>query len=403
MKKILRPALAGLGGTLGTVGLLACDAPARPEVPLPPPAESRAIDADGALTRLLEDENAYARASKLGVLLPLLGPDAVPEVKQILGDRTLEIGATEIELMVRFWATHEPEEASRWAVDESPRGYRIAAVLSAFPAWAEADPRAAASAAQQWSSRRDVRDALQIALVLGWFERDPDELAEFIHRIGMGFPRQRSLLTFIRTMVRKRGIEAAVEWAEAVPGDDATYKNAVYRQMAAVLSLYDLDAAMRWCEDHCDGPYGKSLRELIAQRWAMRDGAAAFAWLSTAPEGYEKDLAVRFVLASWGEADREAALAWMAPRTTPEIEPWLEPALPVYARLLAWNSPADAIGWAERIEDEVTRDAALVVVNRIWRGSDEAAAEAWLAESGLDAEARKKARVPWPQRPSSGG
>ena len=125
------------------------------------------------------------------------------------------------------------------------------------------------------------------------------------------------------------------------------------------------------------------------------DGAAALEWLSdTAPEGHDKNLAVRASFALWGQVDREATLAWMATRPTGEPEAWLQPVFPVYARLLSEDSPADAIEWAERIEGDEEREIVLTEVARAWRLRDEAAAEAWLLQSSLSEETREKVRTP---------
>jgi hypothetical protein len=56
------------------------------------------------------------------------------------------------------------------------------------------------------------------------------------------------------------------------------------------------------------------------------------------------------------------------------------------------TSPARAIEWASRVEDEKIRERLLVRVARAWRWQDEAAAEAWLRESPLSEEARERAR-----------
>jgi hypothetical protein len=303
-------------------------------------------------------------------------------------------------LLLRYWATHQPEDASRWAVEESPSFFRIAAVLSSFTLWAEADPRAAVSAAEQWTAQRpELRDVLPKALVRGWFAANPSELAQFIHDLGVGIPRQRALSTYVRVAYRKQGHDAVTRWAESLPDDDEVYKTAVYRQVASALALFDHEASLRWCEAHCDGPNGKNLRSIIARRWARSDGAAALAWLSRAPESPEKDFEVRVVFADWALADREAALAWMAAQATGELDPWLEPTLPVYARLLAEDSPADAIEWAERIEHDNKRRYALIEIARAWREVDEAATEAWMLQSSLSEEDRERVRDPdWDRR-----
>jgi hypothetical protein len=398
MKKTLRFAF---GAVLGAIALGACDAPAPPNATVSGPAEPEAIPAGEtlgdvvreALTDVARDPDAFSRARRLGALLPTLGPELVSVAQQTLEDPALDLGATELELLVRFWATHRPADASRWAVEKSPPGHRIAAVMSSLTLWAEADPQAALSAAQEWAQRTDVYDAVQVALVRGWFAANPSELAQFIYDIGMGIPRQRALAAYLRAVIQTQGVDAVMRWAESVPDDDATYKTTVYRQVMAGLALVDHEASLRWCEAHCDGPYGNNLRNIFARRWVRRDGAAALAWLSSAPEGHEKNHTMRVVFALWGQLDREAALGWMATQTAGEPDPWLPAIYPVYAPLLAEDAPTDAIEWAERIEADEDREIVLVKVARAWRRVDEAASEAWLQQSSLSEEAREKVRA----------
>jgi hypothetical protein len=393
---------------LAAIWLGACD-----PKPTPNATVSRAVDPEviapgetltdvvrEALADVMRDEDPYARARRLGALLPTLGPELIPAVEHTLEDPTLILGATEYELLLRYWATHQPEEDSRWAVEKSPPFFRIAAVIASFELWAEADPQAALSAAEEWIAHRpDVRDVLPKALVIGWFAKDPSEVAQFIHDLGVGIPRQRALSTYVRVAIQKQGPDAVIRWAESLTDDDATYKMAVVRQLASVLSLIDLEAGLRWCEAHCDGPHGKNLRSIVARRWARSDGAAALAWLSRAPEGPEKDFDVRVVFEDWAQLEPEAALAWITDQTTGELDPWLHPTLPVYVRMLSVDSPAEAVKWAERIEHDNKRRFALIEAARVWRQVDEAAAEAWLLESSLSEEDRERVRAPeWDRR-----
>ncbi len=390
MKKILHPAL---GGALGMIGLVACDAAPPPKPVTSPEAEIRPLTTVGAFAEVVRLRDPYLRALRLGALLPVLDPEAVPEVQKTLRDHTLDFGATELELLLRFWATHEPEEATLWAASRSPQFFRIPAMLSALTVWAEADPRAAMAAAEEWADRTDIRDVIQVALVRGWYQADPVELERFIYSIGMGFARQRALVTYIRALIQEEGPEALMRWAESIPEDDETYKLSVYRQVASALPLFDSEAALRWCEAHCDGPFGKDLRSLIGRRWAIVDGPAALAWLSTAPEGHDRNLAVRIAFALWVQHEREQALGWMAEQTSGEVAPWLRSAIPVYAKTLAVDSPHEALAWVEQIEDESDRGEVLIQVLRIWRKHDQAAAEAWLAESPLTEEDRQRVRA----------
>jgi hypothetical protein len=141
------------------------------------------------------------------------------------------------------------------------------------------------------------------------------------------------------------------------------------------------------------------MRSIIARRWALRDGGAALAWLSTAREGPDKDFEVRVVFADWAQVDREAALVWMTAQTNGELKRWHQPILPVYAQLLAADSPADGVKWAERIEHENKRRWALIEIARAWRENDEAASETWLLQSSLSEEDRERVRDPdWDRR-----
>jgi hypothetical protein len=411
MNKILHVTLCT---ALGAIGLSACDPTPAPNATVSGSVEPNAIPAGetlsdvvrATLTEMVQDEDGFSRARRLGALLPTLGPESVPTVEQMLADPRLALylGATEVELLVRFWATHQPEDALRWAVEQSPSAYRFASVYASLMLWAEADPQAALIAARLWSQRNDVREAVQIALVLGWFAaNDPPELEQFIRDLGIGFPQQRALSNYVRARIGKQGVEAVMHWAESVPDDDVPYKLAVYRQVSNALALFDLEAARRWCEAHADGPYGKDLRTLVAGHWLRSDGAAALEWLSTAPESDETNRAVRNTFAQWVRFDREAALGWMAAQTTTgEPDPWLRPTYPVYAQFLAEDSPADAIKWAEQTEDDADREVAINRVARAWFQVDEAAAEAWLLQSPLSEEAREKVRsskgAPQPNR-----
>ena len=122
-------------------------------------------------------------------------------------------------------------------------------------------------------------------------------------------------------------------------------------------------------------------------------------WVARVPEGDEEQRANKrhslwVAYASWAYNDREAALDWMAQKIAEaeEPEPWVRFLYAEYARQLAADSPAEAIRWAERVEDETDRERTLVRIARFWRRQDEEAAEAWLSQSSLSEGALEQAR-----------
>jgi hypothetical protein len=402
MKKNLRS--ASWGALVLAIALAACDAAPPPEAAVSRPAEPEAIPPGEtlvdvvreALADVIRDRDPYSRARRLGALLPTMGPELVPAVVETLGDKRLQLGAMELELLVRYWATYQPQDAALWAREESPPRYRAAVVYSALVKWAEADPQGAVNVAWPWMSEGPLLEAVvPNAVVRGWYEAsDSADLRQFLSDLPMGIFRQRAINAYIAAVIETQGTEAVKRWAESLPDDDATYKLVVHRRVIDALSAIDISEAARWCEIHCDGPYGANMRSIIARTWVTEDGAAALAWLSKAPEGYERDLALRLAFAKWAREDRPAAMAWMKAQTTGEPEPWLRSLYPPYAKLLAAEAPAEAIRWAERIEDERERETVLIGVARVWRYLDEAAAEDWLLQSPLSEEALEKVRTP---------
>lgn len=405
VKQIVRFALVGTA--VGAIGLAACDdAAPPPKVAVSQSVAPEAIAASDtivavvrkALSEAVRDRDPYSRARRLGTLLPTLGPEAVPAAKQTLEDRKVDLKATDIDLLVRYWATHQPEEASRWSVTQSPINYRAVAVFSALSAWAQADPQAAVRVGWPWADIPTLESIVPIALVRGWYAaNDPPALRKFLRDSPPDILSQRALAAYIRVVIETEGIAAVERWAESLPDgdDDKSYKVTVFSRVVDALSLLDVEAAVAWCNLHCDGPYGANMRSLIGRNWVLHDGPAALAWLSTARPGTERDLAVRLTFQLWTRTDREATLAWLADQTkTGEAAPWLRPVYPIYARLLSGDRPLDAIQWAERIENDQQREHVLIGVLRVWRHSDEAAAEAWMLQSSLSEGAREKVRSP---------
>jgi len=406
---------AGLVVVIGGIGLVGCDRSETPQKVEPeaaqtepaatPPQtmveEETAASTDEAaadaarktLADIISDPDAFSRAKRLAEWLPTLGPEGVAAAQEALENNALDLDAAERELLVRYWATQQPEIATTWAVTSTPV-HRIPAVACALSIWAEADPLAAAAGAQLWmNGDPGLAKFLPIALVRGWYANgDSPELQQYIHGLG-GFTRLRALATYVRMVIQSKGPVAVERWAESLPEDDKNYKLAAHRQIASVLPMFDREASMHWCEEHCDGPYGKNLRSLIARGWALEDGQAALDWLMRSPEGAESNRALRATYSLWGRMERQAALDWMSRQIAEgELNPRLDPILSLYALFVAEDSPKDAIQFAMRLQDEHDRANVLILIVREWRKSDPEASEAWIQQSPLSEEDRARAR-----------
>jgi hypothetical protein len=368
-----------------------------------PPPDPSALPSGGSLADALRDPDPYARARSLGALLPTLGPEAVPEVQRALDEFRLDLGAVEFELLLRFWASQEPAEATAWTFKHASPLYRIAAARTVIEIWAAADPAAAVVAVESATAEasEDVARVGQLALVQGWFRTDRPGLEKYIYGLGSGVKRQRSLFAYVLALAAAEGSDAAMRWGESIPEDDPRYKLEVYRQLMSALTWADMPAAGRFCDAHCDGPFGKALRNVLV-RTRLRSGeygGDVVEWVARVPERGEEQRANKrhslwVAYATWAYRDRESALDWMVQKIAEaeEPEPWVRFLYAEYARQLAADSPEEAIQWAERVEDEADRELTLVRIARFWRTQDEEAAEAWLSQSSLSEQAREQAR-----------
>lgn len=368
---------------------------------LRPSAAPTAPGSASQLEEALRLPDPYARAEALGALLPKLDAGAVPEVKETLSNFRVELGPPEFDLLLRFWANQNPEEAMTWTLMRCPVLYRTNAARTAIEILARSDPAKAVAASQSSSIDSDeIARVTQIALVQGWFGRDRTELLQYIRGLGTGVPRQRALYAYLLSLISAEGSEAAIHWAESVPEDDKEYKHSVFQQMIAALSWADSPSAVRFCDTHCDGPYAGGLREVLIRARLNRgeNGGDVVEWVARAPEENDDQRATKkhsvwVAYTTWAYWDYKAALEWMERKLAqPVPEPWLKWLHGEYARQIAADDPARAIELAEQIEDEKERKHTLVRIARYWRTQDEAASEAWLAQSPLDEESREQAR-----------
>jgi hypothetical protein len=388
----IRALLALLSATLL---LTSCSEEPQPTVKRKPQANMgemtpELVELRGSLVDILVyNPDGFDRARRLATLLPTLGPEAVVVVRSLLSDGSIELGGAEIDLLVRFWSTHDPESAGSWALSLAPISFRDALTIFSMELWAIDDPEGAAETVEAFSMLpgRDTSVA-QNSLIYGWYKSGKPGLSEYIANLGVGYERQRALSAFARMTIRYEGPAAIKRWAEALPDDNEKYKLAAFRKVGAELALADPAAAASWCDKHCDGPYGSRIRTLVAQRWASHDGAAAMAWGATLSDETPnqkatKVEAVKGAWRGWARVDRVGISEWIEGIGTDGIEPWLQPAIELYCMVVVRTDPARAMEWIAAIDEKEMRERIFITRVTSWRRNDPEAADAWMATSDL--------------------
>jgi hypothetical protein len=377
-----------------------------PSASAPPPQAAPAPSAAAApaagssqadLAAAIAENDPFERARKLSELLPRLGADAIPAVKdQLLRTRAL-LGGAEFELLTRFWARHEPKAATNWAFGLTAPTLRTIAVNTVVEEWAKQDPEATLAGTATLIRKDTDRTAVwvsRVALTRGWFARDRAALEAYIRGLGVTATREEWVLAYVVVLGQDQGADALMRWAEALPADDEPFKRSAYHHVTTFISGFDPAAARRWCDANCEGPYAVGMRATVALT-ALRSGGdpkALVEWLTQAPSNPENDQTLVTAYATWARRDRDAALAWMRERLGGS-EPWLRKLQVPYARNLAQTAPAEAIELAKSAEPEAAREPLMIDIARAWRQQDEAAAEAWLSASTLSEQARESART----------
>lgn len=367
------------------------------------PAASLNPAAQIALSEIYLEKNPYRRVERLAVFLSSQDDSALPLVKDALEPFDWRLGAAEYDLLLRFWAERDPKAALAWVVSRGVAIHKLSSIHNVVEIWAFQDSSAALSGIEivELLASDETLRISQVAHVQGWYRKDPLEVEQFIHGLGVGRRRQRALRAFTHALSADRGPTELVRWGEAVSEEDRSYKLDVHRQLLGTLVWNkESEMAEAYCEKHCDGSFGKGLRNILT-RARFRSGddpASILEWVGKAPEidpeqidNKYHSLWVAYTL--WAGQDRDAAVDWMTQQVQAE-DPvtWLPALYEEYARHLATASPAQAIPWAERIEKAGPRERALVRIARQWLQSDPEEAELWLAQSDLSKGAQARAR-----------
>ena len=349
------------------------------------------------LRAIFEMPDRLDRVEALVAALRAMSPEEVGQLRELLGDRDLPLRALERVLVIAAWADHDPEAATAWAVRRERGDSKNAAIADAVREWARLDPEAVVRE-YDINLLAPNHPGILVGLIEGWFETGDVALLEsYVQDLGDSDSRQRAVSTLARLRVSRDGPEAAIRWAESIPATQARFKTSAYRRVAREIARNQPRLAADWCDRVCDSPYGDSVAELIVREWARVDGPAAMEWVLTRPDSMDTQVAVRAAYRAFMIADAEAALAWVEDTTEEERhDNRLQGAIAMYVNKRSWQpGQADtSIEWAGYLKNESERELALISIVRRWRDRDEKAAEAWLVDSPLSEEARKRAREP---------
>jgi hypothetical protein len=344
-----------------------------------------------AVQAALLDPDRLAGVEALAAVLRKSGPDQVPEVLAGFETVFLDVAEIEVVLLAEWWADFDPKAAFDWSRN-SAIGHHPLVMHSVLEAWARRDPLAARDALAGLVDPFLRRGSID-SLISGWDASGRPGLIEYLRSLGASVDALMSMAPLARRHVLRDGAEGAFAWAEAFPEDppeDALrFKLQMFRRVASAAAPIDPEKTAAWAARHANGPNGDGLLARTATGWVSQfgDGEKVLRWLSTQPDGAQRDDAVQEGYIAWSIRSYDQATAWLL--ATPH-QLWMEPALGVQASRLATTDPEAAIAIARGLQNPDLREQTYVSIGDTWLRRDPEAARRWLASGEPSESARNQ-------------
>lgn len=354
---------------------LGADSPARTG----PAATSRT-----SFEAALEHRDPLARS--FGISRFLRGVDA-----QGIGDVVEAVEAAghwfdrqEHRLLMAAWVLIAPDDAVFWALSR-PGLLQDRATETVVEALGHSDLERALYVLDSIEDRSRA-DFLHLHMVQGWARSDRrDELVEYLAGQPPSVQRQRAT-TALANEILKGGPDELIEWAETIEADPRTaFKRTAFQRAANALAQLDPVRAARWLDEHLGRPYALRAPNVVAQRWAQTDPAAAMSWLVSLPEESTEEDRSKSMFAQWLSRDGKSAESWVRAEAPSEA---VDPLIRVIIRRDFDGRPALAMEWAHLLHDPIARTRVQTSAGRSWYRKDPDAFLAWLPDSGLEKQVR---------------
>ena len=170
---------------------------------------------------------------------------------------------------------------------------------------------------------------------------------------SQGFEQQLATVLAAR-LAEDQGVEAAIGWAESVPGELRVH---AFRRTAGVVARVDAQRAAAWAHANSGQPHGAGMARMVGVEWARRAAVEeVLAWIDTLPSEAERRDAATTVFRNWHRQAPEAAMSWLQKRNP--LERMYRTVIGIHLTQLLKIDPGQAIRWTEGLADPARRDDA---------------------------------------------
>lgn len=235
----------------------------------------------------------------------------------------------------------------------------------------------------------DTRKRDMAATLAGWMSQDPDAAMAYFKTLNEEQMNGRGGMKWgavygLADNDPARAVEFVKERAEAGDRDARHMMNITLDKVIESGELGNAEAIARAIEG--TKIEGSAYRHL-AWKLAENDPVGAADWATGLPQGEGRNHAVGTSYNRWAGEDPQAAAAKIATLSDQGVR---DAATYGYATRVVWDNPATGVEWAASIQDNNSRNRALVDTGRTFFHKDPEAAKAWLQTSGLSEEQQKQ-------------
>jgi hypothetical protein len=290
------------------------------------------------------------------------------------------------------WGQVDPLNAMKSLAQGDDRGGRMSQSV-VLTGWASADPKAA----MEWLNAYDGegKDWLSMSIVNGMVKSDPEGALKYVAALEREEDRSRGAETIAREMIRLGGAEKAVAWLNGLTDPDM--KSGAFRTVAEQMLRGDATKAAEWVKAFAGEDYAADAVRNVAETLARKDPQEALTFANSLT-GKAQSSAVGQAINEWIRQNDGAGMADAAKYVEglPQGDA-RDAGTRAIAREAVREDPQAGIAWANQIQDPEVRTDTLIDVARRYMREDLAAAQAWLATSGLSAEDQARVTAP-PER-----
>lgn len=326
---------------------------------------------------LREELNPLKRRQIFNELLQGMTLDNAREIREQI--KSLDQNSSEFRDFHFVWGSMAGAEAVINGTKTSERDLHVT-----MTGWASTDPDQAIAwfnDLDKLDDKRLSKDHLKRSIVEGLANTDPDRAIDFISTLKKSGDKEahRMIHDVARKATRSMNLEEAGAWAASLP-DEGMRQSSIHSILPR-FAYSDPESASKWAAS-LDSDISSTAIHKVGEAWAHRDPPASAEWLSSLPESQGTNTGLETALHHWAGRDPKAASEHLV--SMPDSV-GKDRAIRGFVTKVAHEDPQSALIWADSIQDESTRNGALIKAGQTFFRRDKVAATEWLQSSGLPA------------------